>query len=781
MEKKCFKIKKQKMMQLFCVFMALALLLSLIPISALADDIAADGDDPSIEAAASAEQDAENCDGQYLTEEGGEWFLEQEPELLGLTASSAADNEVSTEAELRTAVGSASSGVPITISLTNSITLTGNSLYISPNTDITLVSGNTGPIELTGEDDHDVITVPGSAKLTIDGIIVTHGGGSADNGGGVNVSYGGTLTLASGEISGNNNAFFGGGVYTEGNVIVNGGKIAMNRSGSFGGGVYINNNGTLRMTGGEISGNESTGSGPSGGGSGGGVYVNGGSFTMENGVIKDNVTPGGGGGVYNTARGTFNLSGGEIKGNTGSSGGVRNDGAFTMSGGSISGNHGVLFGGGVYNSGNTDFTLKAGNISGNDAPQGGGVYNVGSTSFKMEGGFVKNNNVTQVGGGVYNGGTSTFILSGGEISGNTAFDNGAGVINNGVFEMKAGASNARPVISGNIVTGDTAFSRGGGVYNIGNATFTMSDGEIAGNKALQGGGVHNYRTGIDFPAVFTMTGGEISSNEATSGGGVYTNSTFTMSAGRIANNKGSYGGGVYNLRPGEALDAVFTMNGGEVCGNTAIDGGGVYTNGSVIVNNGKFYDNIASNDGGGIWVDYNYLNRVSVSAAAEFSTNSAVKSYARNPADDLLYETQIKCTRWTVPLTQGYNNYDISYKYGAGLHDVTVTFNGNGGTVAPENAARTLTAGASLGANMPGDPNWGGHVFLGWNTMPDGTGTAFSSATTVDNDIEVFAQWRSETTEPDNFTITYVLNGGTGASGNPTSYNAESSFPISIA
>ena len=700
MQKKHSKSREAKIKQFLGVFMALLLLLSMTPISALADEIVPDADSPLTEATAvetpetsageaaavetpeaTAVEASETSAGEAAAvetpeavkedgdegafiefeEEGDEEFLQQAGFMMPMALMAAA-GDVSTEAELRVAVSSAPAGESVTITMTNSITLTGDSLNIPAGANITLAAGSPGPVYLRGEDNQYVISVPGKAILTIDGIAVTH---VTAAGGGVKVSAGGTLILASGEISGNGNGLYGGGVYAEGNVILYGGKIAGNKTSSFGGGVYITGGGSLTLYGGEISGNMAAGNSQGSSGAGGGVYVDNGTFTMRGGKVSGNTAANNGGGVYNSARGSFTLSGGEISGNTSSSGGVRNDGAFVMEGGSITGNHGLYFGGGVYNNGSSTFTMKGGEITGNDAPQGGGVYNVGGNPFVMEGGKISGNTVTTVGGGVYNGGNSTFIMTGGEISGNTAGDNGGGVINNGVFEMKEGADGSKPVISGNAVTGTTIYNRGGGVYNVGNGAFTMTGGEIAGNTAVQGGGVCNYRTGSDYQPMFLMSGGEISGNSATRGGGVYSNSAFWLFGGEIAGNEADYGGGVYNSSPSQAIDAVFTVADGKISGNKAIDGGGVFNSGILYVIGGAFMGNTASNDGGGIWAAHEALDKVSVGIAASFSNNSARRAYDRSPADDILYAAQVKCTRWTVPLTQGYNNFDISYAYEA--------------------------------------------------------------------------------------------------------------------
>ncbi|MCL1810219.1 MAG: InlB B-repeat-containing protein [Clostridiales bacterium] len=569
--------------------------------------------------------------------------------------------EVSFEAELRVAVGSVPDFEPVTIRLADSIELTGGPLVIASSKDIRLAGGAAGAAVLEGAESQDVIVVQGGAKLTIgDGIVVSHGGGSSKIGRGVSVSSGGLLTMAGGAVSGNSSIYYGGGVYSDGDVA---------------------------MIGGEISGNTAA-NGLGSSGAGGGIYINKGSFTMEGGKVSGNTAASNGGGVFITAKGTFVMKGGEISGNTGNSGGVRNDGGFTLSGGEITGNTGLLFGGGVYNSGNTVFTMDGGEISGNTAPQGGGVYNVGNQAFRMEGGRIAGNKVTLFGGGVYNGGSSFFAMAGGEVSGNEAAEGGGGVINNGVFEMIAGDAEKRPAILGNTVTGTTASGMGGGVYNTGAGKFVMENGVVSGNTAIQGGGVHNNKSGAATIAEFLMKSGEISENRAADGGGVYSSGVFTMEDGAIRGN-------------------------------------------------------IADNDGGGVFCSYADLRLLGVWQDAEFSNNAARKAYSRNPADDELYEEQIKCTAWTAPLVQGYNNYDISYVYEADDNAVTVFFDGNGGTVLPEDASRTTSPGTSLGAEMPAEATRGGYIFNGWNTAANGSGNSFTSQTIVISDITVYAIWSS--------------------------------------
>jgi TolB-like protein len=150
-----------------------------------------------------------------------------------------------------------------------------------------------------------------------------------------------------------------GGIYVDGGTfIMQDNASIMSNNSSYGGGVYIGSGGTFIMQGGIISGNK-------GYSDGSGVFV-GGTFTMEDGTIS---------------------------GNTGSTG-VRVDGTFTMKGGTISGNTTDFYGGGVYVNGGT-FTMQGGTITnGNNAKgRGGGVY-VGGGTFTKTGGTISGNDVS---------------------------------------------------------------------------------------------------------------------------------------------------------------------------------------------------------------------------------------------------------------------------------------------------------------------------------------------------------------------------------------------------
>ncbi len=195
-----------------------------------------------------------------------------------------------------------------------------------------------------------VMYVGAKASVTLQDVVVTGGNLGNENGGGVCVDSGGIFIMNDGIISNNFAGFDGGGVYVSQNAtfIMRGGSIkanevvagAVNFSG--GGGVYVNG-GTFTMEDGEITQNYGLKYG-------GGVCVISGTLSMSGGEISSNIVTGDGGGVYVVAGATLEMTGGVISNNaaTGNGGGVNLSGTLTMTGGSISGNTSTVSGKGVY-------------------------------------------------------------------------------------------------------------------------------------------------------------------------------------------------------------------------------------------------------------------------------------------------------------------------------------------------------------------------------------------------------------------------------------------------
>lgn len=195
-----------------------------------------------------------------------------------------------------------------------------------------------------------VMYVGANASVTLQDVVVTGGNLGNENGGGVCVDSGGSFIMNDGIISGNYAGFDGGGVYVSQNAtfIMKGGSIKANDVGagapnfSGGSGVYVNG-GTFTMEDGEITQNNGLKYG-------GGVCVISGTLSMSGGEISSNTVTGDGGGVYVVAGATLEMTGGVISNNaaTGNGGGVNLSGTLTMTGGSISGNTSTMSGKGVY-------------------------------------------------------------------------------------------------------------------------------------------------------------------------------------------------------------------------------------------------------------------------------------------------------------------------------------------------------------------------------------------------------------------------------------------------
>ena len=99
--------------------------------------------------------------------------------------------------------------------------------------------------------------------------------------------------------------------------------------------------------------------------------------------------------------------------------------------------------------------------------------------------------------------------------------------------------------------------------------------------------------------------------------------------------------------------------------------------------------------------------------------------------------------------------------------DYTITYVLDGGTNAPENPASYNVETETITLKDPAKP---GYTFGGWYMAENFTGDAVTEITQGSTgDITLYAKWVKE----GDYTITYVLDGGTNAPENPPSYNVE--------
>ena len=156
---------------------------------------------------------------------------------------------------------------PVTLDLNGHVikmTGSGSVIYVISNANLTMTDSNKTAT-------HTDSTLPAGGVIT--------GGNTTQNGGGVYVSSGCSMTMTDG-------------------------TIYNCESSAGGGGVYVYNSGSFTMAGGTIENCSAV--------NGGGVFVHQSTFTMEGGTIYNCESSTNGGGTYVTS-GTFNMRGGEIK------------------------------------------------------------------------------------------------------------------------------------------------------------------------------------------------------------------------------------------------------------------------------------------------------------------------------------------------------------------------------------------------------------------------------------------------------------------------------------
>lgn len=232
---------------------------------------------------------------------------------------------------------------------------------------------------------------------------------------------------------------------------------------------------------------------------------------------------------------------------------------------------------------------------GNTTGSGAGIHFISNDGeLKIRGDTTINGNGAKGnGGGIYVSG-GMFTMQGGTITGNTTTDASGG----GVYVYGSNSIMENVTISEN----KAPKCHGGGICITGKAIFKMNIGTtIKENTAKQKGGGVCINNG-EFTMIDGKIGDKNTANTAQNGGGVYVNSgTFTMIGGTISGNIASSDGGAVYVHTGQE----FTMSGGKICGeNTAQNGGGVYVNGGTFtMTGGEITSNEAqSTDGGGVYV-----------------------------------------------------------------------------------------------------------------------------------------------------------------------------------
>ena len=269
-----------------------------------------------------------------------------------------------------------------------------------------------------------------------------------------------------------------------------------------------------------------------------------------------------------------------------------------LSGSTVSNNKAGSSGGGINVQDGGTLTIVNSTISSNEAKYGGGIRFHRST-VTIKGTEITGNKATATGGAMYANESDGISIgkdtdSGKDtvISENTAGDDAGGIMLNNCTGAEIGL--------GTKISENTAGKNGGGV-NAGGSTLIIKGATVSGNKASEmGGGVYLSGTSSLKMSETTVTG-----NEArTHGGGVAVNqeAAFSMEISDILNNKAKewYGGGIFFNGKVNGLD----LRSGTIKGNYAyLNGGGIYMpeNSVEEILDAVIYNNVADNQGGGLW------------------------------------------------------------------------------------------------------------------------------------------------------------------------------------
>ncbi|MFZ1333386.1 MAG: choice-of-anchor Q domain-containing protein [Flavobacteriales bacterium] len=477
----------------------------------------------------------------------------------------------------------------------------------------------------------------GGSTIIQNGTVITNNLApiNAGNGGGI-MAVAGSVNILGGLIASNSCARAGGGIennnatVTISSAVVGGALVADgNTAGINGGGIHVSGIGTTNVNGGTFQNNVA-------GQEGGGLWNASGIMTIDATLIESNTANAasnanndqGGGGVFNIGGTLIIQNGAMITNNVammnlGNGGGVMTDGGtVTITGSTISSNSCARAGGGIENFGGM-VTITGGTVGGAVAGDGntagvngGGIHVSGTGTTNVNGGTFANNVAGQEGGGLWNA-SGTMTIDGTTVDSNTANagnnagndQGGGGVFNiGGTLIIQNGAmitNNTAPINTGN----------GGGVMTDGGSV-TISGSILSGNScARAGGGIENFNGTVTITSS-TVGGAAVADGNTAgvNGGGIHVSGTGTtnVNGGTFANNvAGQEGGGLWNASGSMTIDGTTvdsnTANAGNNAGNDQ-GGGGVFNiGGTLIIQNGAMITNntapINTGNGGGVMTD----------------------------------------------------------------------------------------------------------------------------------------------------------------------------------
>ncbi|MGQ0621856.1 MAG: beta strand repeat-containing protein [Panacagrimonas sp.] len=463
-----------------------------------------------------------------------------------------------------------------TINVAGACTLTGA---------INSANSNTAQGGCTAGSGADIIVLPASVTLTsatappaISSPITIQGNGSTlQRGSGApafrlfDVTAAGDLTLndltvTNGQITGTTGVNAGGGIRSQGRLVLNRCTVTGNRS--------------------EV---------------GGGIGVAAGTFELNDSTVSANSSTNDGGGVFLGYNAPITA---------------------TLTGSTITGNISGYYGGGLKMGGDdlTTLTIAGSTISNNTATRRGGGINA-LDSLTITGSTISGNTAQEFGGGILIGGSygdnRDLVLRDSTVTDNRAVsDGGAGIA----------AYSANLLLVNSTVSGNRAglpapvnydgYGSGGGIYHYGGGgSVRLKYSTVSGNSALGGGG------GIFSRASVTLSNSQVTGNTAAySGGGILTNSVaLEVKYSSVSNNvTPRRGGGILVESDGSTRPGSLSLTNSTVAGNRSVqETGGIDLSFDVtaLIENST----IAANRGAGVTA----LNRASATIRSSTITGNS--------------------------------------------------------------------------------------------------------------------------------------------------------------
>ncbi|MBX7105802.1 MAG: hypothetical protein K1X57_17090, partial [Gemmataceae bacterium] len=443
-------------------------------------------------------------------------------------------------------------------------------------------------------------------SISVTASVIT--GNSATNGGGIAVTYGGTLNLTQSTVSGNIASVLGGGIYlnysslggSSAEIVAS--SVVNNNSGVNGGGLFVLGNAGaagLRFTNSTVSGNSATGKG-------GGIALQrlGNNFQVYNSTVAGNTSGtgsfggGGGGGIcLFEGSGSITVDSSIISGNLTAEGGVdiQSPNVVNVNFSAIGSNAGFTLTGG--NNLPVGALLQLRPLAFNGGPTQSVAFDAGS-ALRNAGRNALSLTTDQRGINRNNGGVDI-----GAFELNTLVTNANDA---GVGSLRDAVAESNRVVGADTITFDSSFASA--------KTITLTSGQMVfadttGATTITGPGSNLLTiSGNNLSRAFlinsgvsgVLTGMTVANCTSSYGGALQNSGAVTVSSSRFTNNKSDYGGAIFNVGSVSVNNCTFDSN----AANFGTGWGGALINGTTVgvagITSCTFTNNYASQLGGAV-------------------------------------------------------------------------------------------------------------------------------------------------------------------------------------